>query len=244
MKNLLLSVLVSCIVAASTVAFLNKYTTASLVDAQNVQSKSYSNTDHEMGKLMKAMAKLPQTQTDIQTHLTKLDLAIQSLESSLQDTSTSLWDEIASIQQTLQLQAENNGTQVALTSGEDTEISENTEQESQAPTPEAHIAEMDTLFYTQEADQSWDDVAREQIYANYMSSQPKGIQLQNLSCSGVLCRLEVLQEPGYDFMEHTFGEEPLVPWNHRARTASIQNSDGSATTVMYISREGYKLPSL
>jgi hypothetical protein len=58
-----------------------------------------------------------------------------------------------------------------------------------------------------------------------------------------MCRVEILQEPGVQMDELLFLEEPLVPWDHRAQEASIENEDGSMTTVMYISREGHEMPS-
>jgi hypothetical protein len=64
-----------------------------------------------------------------------------------------------------------------LSQGKNTEVNDSTEPASQAPSPEEHIAEMDAVFYTKEADNTWDDIAREQIYANYMSVQPEETKL-------------------------------------------------------------------
>jgi TolA-binding protein len=250
MKYLLLNIFTSCTVAAMTALILIGYDPISILNVNSEQPRSLTSTDNKIKKLQEVVTELSQIQTGIHDRLSNIDITLQSMESSFQDTSVSLWNELTHIQQVSstyspsEVPANSTISLDTQTQREDTVFNGNTEKTYQEPSPDQHIAKMDAVFYDQEADQTWDDIAREQIYNNYISARPSGVQLQDLSCTGALCRMEILQEADFELSELSSGDEPLVPWDHRARAASIQNPDGSTTTVMYISRQGYNLPDL
>ena len=243
MRSLIMNTVVSGMVAAATVVAMHERHPTSPGDTGSRPSSLTSSVAAGPERLEKAVGQLVHTQARMDSRLTKLDRAFQALGTSVQNVAGDLRNEMAQLRDgNFDTMASLNAEQGIQTVDSIAELEDKSATDKETPDPWEQVTAMDSAFLDQEADRTWDDTARETIYDNYLASESEGIALQDLSCVGAMCRLEILQEPGVDLTEASVGGPPLVPWDHRSRASIIENPDGSMTTFLYVSRQGYDLP--
>lgn len=107
---------------------------------------------------------------------------------------------------------------------------------------EDRITSMDYAMYQLEPDSSWDGSAEEQLRRNIQDANLLNIQLQSVTCQGLVCRMEFSHSDEEALFEMLEGDTQVVSWNHKGRTATKVNAMNNNITVMYITREGKEFP--
>lgn len=116
------------------------------------------------------------------------------------------------------------------------------EQNMTEPKEEDRIADMDYAMYQQEPDVDWDGQMEEQLRQNFQDANISNIQLQNVTCQGVVCRIELAHNDETAFFEMLEGDAQIVSWDHKGKIATTIDAMGNNITVMYVTREGEKFP--
>ncbi len=106
------------------------------------------------------------------------------------------------------------------------------------------ITTLETEFTAQATDPRWSPQAVDHITHVLNNDALSGTTLANLVCATTLCRLEVRhrdEESRDRFMGEIF---PSLGWQTKAYSQTSARDDRSFTTLLYLSREGYSLPSV
>lgn len=182
------------------------------------------------------------SETDPETRLRRLEAQVQTLNQQLQTQQQWLErsrEELARLTQTLQQQQF--GGQVAT--GDDASTS------AEPPSPQAEqaraqerLALMDRQIVSEKIDPRWSGSATEQIRAVFADGALADSALSSAACQTTLCRIEVDHRDAMA-LDRFVGEFPArLGWSAHSYSQVITHEDGSVTLVLYISREGYRLP--
>jgi hypothetical protein len=107
---------------------------------------------------------------------------------------------------------------------------------------EARMALLDQQERTERADSRWSGPATAQIQALFSGDKLAGSTLRDATCQTTLCRIEVDHRDALA-LDRFLGELPArLGWNTNSYAQTLTHEDGSATLVLYLSREGYRLP--
>jgi hypothetical protein len=132
----------------------------------------------------------------------------------------------------------NNGTGDAVSEADADAIA------SEGAFVQERITALESELTSQATDPLWSPTAERHITSVFSNESLHGNTLANLGCAATLCWLEVMHidEDSRDyFMDEIL---PSLGWKTESYSYTLDNNDGSFNTVLYLSREGYSLPSL
>jgi hypothetical protein len=117
------------------------------------------------------------------------------------------------------------------------------------PSPQAEQAEaqerlalLDRQLVSEGIDHRWSGPATEQIQAVLAAGTLGGSALSSVRCQTTVCRVEVDSRDS-EALDLFLGEFPVrLGWSANSYSQVTTHEDGSVTVVLYISREGYRLP--
>jgi hypothetical protein len=114
--------------------------------------------------------------------------------------------------------------------------------EAERAAVEARMALLDQQERTERADSRWSGPATAQIQALFAGDSQAGSTLRDATCQTTLCRIEVDHRDALA-LDRFLGEFPArLGWNTDSYAQTVTHGDGSATLVLYLSRDGYPLP--
>jgi hypothetical protein len=114
--------------------------------------------------------------------------------------------------------------------------------EAERAAVEARVALLDQQARTERVDPRWSGPATAQIQALFAGDKLAGSTLRDATCQTTLCRIEVDHRDALA-LDRFLGELPArLGWNTNSYAQTLTHEDGSATLVLYLSREGYRLP--
>lgn len=182
------------------------------------------------------------SENDAETRLRRLEAQVQTLGQQLQTQQQRLdrsSEELARLTQALERQQF------------DSQIASRDESSSatEPPSPQAEQAEaqerlalLDRQIVSEGIDRRWSGPATEQIQAALADGALAGSTLSSTRCQTTLCRVEV-DSRDLVALDQFLGEFPArLGWSTNSYSQVTTHEDGSATLVLYISREGYRLP--
>jgi hypothetical protein len=102
----------------------------------------------------------------------------------------------------------------------------------------------DAALRAEQADPAWSSKARDLIASTFSNEVLKATRVMDVDCRATLCRVRVTNPDPRARMvfEHhfTLAVGQLLP---QALAQTIQHDDGSATSIVYLAREGHTFPS-
>lgn len=182
----------------------------------------------------------PPAATDVDARLRWLETQVQTLGQQLsvqQQTLSYSREALARLTRTLEQQRlDDAAREGAAQTGEPP-----SPQEEQAAA-EARMALLDRQVHTEQVDPRWSGPATEQIRAMFNDGTLTGSKLLSVTCQTTMCRVEVDHRDS-TALDQFIGEFPTrLDWSTSSYSQIIPHEDGSATLVLYVSREGYRLP--
>jgi TolA-binding protein len=182
------------------------------------------------------------SEIDSETRLRRLEAQVQTLSQQLQTQQQRLErsrEELAHLAQTLQRQQF--GDQIATGDDASTGAEPPSPQAEQARAQE-RLALLDRQIVGEKIDPRWSGPATEQIRGVFADGALAGSALSSAACQTTLCRVEVDHRDAMA-LDRFVGEFPArLGWSAHSYSQVTTHEDGSATLVLYISREGYRLP--
>ena len=179
---------------------------------------------------------------DLETRLTRLEALVHTLSQQLdaqQQNASRSREELARWVRTLE-QPRVAGSTVASDDAVANEEPPSPEAEQAAA--EARVALLDRQARTEQADPRWSGPAIAQIQATFAEDGLAGSTLRAAACQTTLCRVEVDHRDALA-LDRFLGEFPArLGWSTHSYAQTLTHEDGSATLVLYLSREGYRLP--
>jgi hypothetical protein len=114
---------------------------------------------------------------------------------------------------------------------------------------QARVAQLEAEAAGQAVDPAWSSMATEQIVAAVeqalLGQGPEGgedVSLMLVRCGPTLCRLELASQDPAALAQFTTEFTMILGWDANARMHHTTNPNGSFTTVVYLARDGYRLP--
>lgn len=179
---------------------------------------------------------------DAETRLHRLEAQLQTLSQQLQTQQQRLdrsREELTRLTQAIERQQF------------DSRIASHDEASSatEPPSPQAEqakaqerLALLDRQVVSEGVDHRWSEPATEQIQAALADGALVGSALSSARCQTTLCRVEVDSRDSVA-LDQFLGEFPVrLGWSTNSYSQVTTHEDGSTTLVLYISREGYRLP--
>ena len=179
-------------------------------------------------------------ETDTETRLQRLEARVQTLGQQLQAQQQRLErsrEEMARLAQAL----EQRPVGGAETSDEAVSAAEPPSAQEEQAMARERLTLLDRQVVSEGIDQEWSGPATEQIKSALAEKALAGSLLSNARCQATLCRIEV-DSPDATALDRVLGELPVRLWSANSYSQVTTHEDGSATLVLYISREGYRLP--
>lgn len=179
---------------------------------------------------------------DLETRLTRLEALVRTLGQQLDAQQQGLnrsRDDLARLTRALE-QSRIAGS--AMPTDEAATPDEPPTPEAEQAAVEARVAVLDRQARTERADPRWSGTATAQIQAMFAASGLAGSTLRDATCQATLCRVEVDHRDPLA-LDRFLGEFPAqLGWSTHSYAQTLTHDDGSATLVLYLSREGYRLP--
>ncbi len=106
------------------------------------------------------------------------------------------------------------------------------------------IEMLDSTFANQVVDEQWSNTAIDNASEVLDKVIPAGVNITQLDCKSTFCKIDVDHENGADIENYLEKFMFELGWETSSYIQSIDNQDGSKTTQVYLSRDGYSLPEL
>jgi hypothetical protein len=99
--------------------------------------------------------------------------------------------------------------------------------------PDARYREMQDLLARQTPDPGWETMAATDIATMFERAAPAGTALENVACTGRICRVDLRHEAGAT-LDDLLLSDALVPWPHRGVAHAI---DEERSVLFLVSEE-------
>lgn len=188
-----------------------------------------------------AIAAVP-GEADLETRLTRLEALVQTLGQQLSAQQQGLNRSREDLVRLTRALEQQRIAGVAAASDEGAAREEPPSPEAEEAAVEARTALLDRQARTERADPRWSGPATAQIQAVFAGDALAGSTLRDATCQATLCRIEVDHRDALA-LDRFLGEFPArLGWSTHSYAQTLTHDDGSATLVLYVSREGYRLP--
>lgn len=179
---------------------------------------------------------------DLETRLNRLEALVHTLSQQLdaqQRSASRSREELTQWVRTLEQQRVAGSTVASDDAGANEEPPS---PEAEPAAAEVRVALLDRQVRTERTDPRWSGPATAQIQAAFAEGGLAGSTLRNAACQTTLCRVEVDHRDALA-LDRFLGEfSARLGWNTHSYAQTLTHEDGSATLVLYLSREGYRLP--
>ena len=113
---------------------------------------------------------------------------------------------------------------------------------SEQAVAEQRVAVLESQLTSQASDPLWSPKAVEQISGVFSDAALPG-NLLDVTCTATFCRLKVMHTDEGSRDRLTDEIFSALEWQSESYSHTFDNYDGSYNTVLYLSRQGYSLPS-
>ena len=190
-----------------------------------------------------AAAVIRASENDAETRLHRLEVQVQMLGHQLQAQQQRLdrsRQELARLAQALGRQQF--ASQAATRDEPSSSAAEPPSPQAEQAEAQDRLALLDRQIVSEGIDHRWSGPATEQIQSALAAGTLDGSALSSARCQTTLCRVEVDSRDSVA-LDQFLSEFPArLGWSTNSYSQVTTHEDGSATVVLYISREGYRLP--
>lgn len=188
-----------------------------------------------------AIAVIP-AEADLETRLIRLEAQVRTLVQQLDAQQQGLNRSREELVRRIHAMEQQRIVGATVASDEAARREEPPSPEAERAAVEARMALLDQQARAERADPRWSGPATAQIQALFAGDSLAGSTLRDATCQATLCRIEVDHRDALA-LDRFLGELPTrLGWNTNSYAQTVTHEDGSATLVLYLSREGYRLP--
>ncbi len=185
-----------------------------------------------------------QRYSNLEKQLNQIHARLQELatkQSNLSQAQQEITEELAAIDaRTLNViepsnQSESDNSIVESEYDEEIEEAKFQEQRRQA------MATLEQQFSAEELDETWSAQAMEQITQVSELPEVEGTTLSHLECRSTMCQLQTNHKDQQALNEYAQVLSMTLQWDNTLTMRVVDNADGTKTSMMFISRDGYDL---
>jgi len=106
-----------------------------------------------------------------------------------------------------------------------------------SPSAENRIASLEAEMLLQEEDLAMETSAKDDIQRFFSKLDTDGLRLEDVYCSGLMCRFELSYQDASQLDGLLFAEDAIVPWSHKGQSFVLDEHGGNPRTVYYLTRK-------